>query len=126
MKALTLKQKAKKKAFDIATLAYVGAMSGLAPVFAGETDGGLNITGVTINDSGNTADTFVASLAGIVMKVAQYGGVVLMLWGAVMFGFAIKNDEPESKQKALMCAIAGVVLFFLRSILQGAGIITTT
>lgn len=40
-----------------------------------------------------------------------------------MLGLALKNDEPESKQKAIMVIVSGVVLFGLLTILKAAGII---
>ena len=70
------------------------------------------------------AGTVVSNVIGIILLYAQYIGSALLVWGLVMFAMAVKSDEPESKQKALATAIAGIIAMTLRSILKGAGIIS--
>ena len=95
------------------------AFAASLPVYADTT-----VEAVQLNRNNVDADTMVGQVLGIIMLVAQFAGGAMLLWGLVMFGLAIKNDEPESKQKALLCCIAGIVLLSLRAILKAAGIIS--
>ena len=90
--------------------------SNTMPVFA-------EIPDVHVPASSSTTD-LVGEMGGLMLKIAEYGGTVVMLWGAVMFAFSLKNDDPDSKQRGLMCFVTGIVLFFLRGFLVGAGVIT--
>ena len=81
------------------------------------------MSGVTVT-AGTDAGTVVSNVLGIILLYAQYIGAALLIWGLVMFAMAVKSDEPESKQKALATAIAGIIAMTLRSILKGAGIIS--
>lgn len=109
-------QNVKKKAAYIAATAYTTAA--MAPVRAETT-----VEKVELNNQNVDADTIVGQLMGIVLLVATFAGGVLLLWGFVMFALSVKNDEPESKQKAFLCIISGAVLLSLRMILKAAGII---
>lgn len=73
--------------------------------------------------SATDAGTVVSNVIGIILLYAQYIGAALLVWGLVMFAMAVKSDEPESKQKALATAIAGIIAMTLRSILRAAKII---
>lgn len=83
----------------------------------------MTVETVTIN-SGLTAENAYGKILGIIMGVASWVGGAILIWGLVMFGLAIKNDEPESKQKALMCTFGGLVLVCLKTILTTAGILS--
>lgn len=94
-----------------------------APVrAAGTEDAGTEVSAVTIKEGAN-AGTVVSNVLGIILLYAQYIGAALLIWGLVMFAMAVKSDEPESKQKALATAIAGIIAMTLRSILRAAKII---
>ena len=103
----------------------VMAMAYNAPVYASKsaTGSGTEVSGVTVT-AGTDAGTVVSNVLGIILLYAQYIGAALLIWGLVMFAMAVKSDEPESKQKALATAIAGIMAMTLRSILKGAGIIS--
>ena len=103
----------------------VMAMAYNAPVYASKsaTGSGTEVSGVTVT-AGTDAGTVVSNVLGIILLYAQYIGAALLIWGLVMFAMSVKSDEPESKQKALATAIAGIIAMTLRSILKGAGIIS--
>ena len=82
----------------------------------------MTVESVTVSSNLN-AQTAYGKILGIIMLVATWVGGAILLWGLVMFGLAIKNDEPESKQKALMCTFGGLVLVCLKTILVAAGLI---
>ena len=82
----------------------------------------MEVESVTINEGLEASDAY-GKILGIIMGVATWVGGAILIWGLVMFGLAIKNDEPESKQKALMCTFGGLVLVCLKTILTSAGIL---
>lgn len=93
----------------------------MMPVYAADS---ADTTVDTITIADGDANTIIGKVLGIIMMIAKFVGSAMFLWGIVMFALSIKNDEPESKQKALMTAFAGVVLFALKEILSAAGIIS--
>lgn len=97
----------------------VMAMAYNAPVHAAGTDE----VSPAVPVEGVNAGTVVSNVLGIILLYAQYIGSALLIWGLVMFAMAVKSDEPESKQKALATAIAGIIAMTLRSILRAAKII---
>lgn len=106
------------KTSTMCAAASIGMLQYMVPVNAK-----TSITPATVHYSADS-DTIVNSVIGIILKVAQFIGAAMLIWGLVMFGLAIKNDEPDSKQKALMTTFAGVILIGLRTILQTAKIIS--
>lgn len=96
-------------------------MMGMAPVHA--TGGAEDIPSVTVNTDAGTTEIF-GRLLGMVIWIARFIGAFLLLWGIVMFALALKNDEPESKTKAIMAFASGAVLIGLQAILTAAGIIS--
>lgn len=121
MKALsTITNKTQRAAGLASAYINMALLSMTMPVHA---DGaGTTIEPVQIGASADDPDTIIGSVLGIILFATRYIGAALIIWGLVMFGLSIKNDEPESKQKALMTTFAGVVVFSLKWILQTAGI----
>ena len=88
----------------------------------GETS--LPVSGVSVNtDLSGGMTGAVSNIISVVLSFAMYIGIALGVWGGVMFGLAVKNEEPESKQKALMTLIAGIVLMGLKSLMTAIGFI---
>lgn len=48
-------------------------------------------------------------------------GIVVAFVGAVMFGFSIKSDDPEGKQRGLMTMVAGFIVFAITKSLNMFG-----
>lgn len=42
--------------------------------------------------------------------IGRIGGVIALV-GAVMFGFAMKSEDPEGKQRAVTTMVSGVIVF---------------
>ena len=119
MKALsTITNKTQRAAGLASAYINMALLSMTMPVHAD----GATIEPVQIGASAENPDTIIGSVLGIILFATRYIGAALIIWGLVMFGLSIKNDEPESKQKALMTTFAGVVVFSLKWILQTAGI----
>lgn len=83
---------------------------------------GLSVDTITVNET--DADTLLGQVIGIIMLVPRFIGAAMLIWGFIMFAMSIRNDEPESKQKALLTVFSGLILFFLKEILSAAGIIS--
>lgn len=84
----------------------------------------IEIESVTIQDgAAEDPDKLIGSALGLVMMFAQWIGGFLIVYGAFMLFLAMKNEEPESKSKAIMTMGCGIGLFCLKPILVGAGII---
>ena len=114
--AVKISERAKYVILSAATVFY------MAPVHA-TNEGAFEFDQVTIND-GMNIDSVFSSILGIMFAMARYIGIALFAWGTVMFFIAMKNDEPESKSKAIMTLVAGAALFSITWILSAAGIIT--
>jgi len=120
MKALsTITNKTQHAAGLASAYINMALLSMMMPVHA---EDGVKIEGVKIGSEGNNPETIIESVLGIILFATHYIGAALIIWGLVMFGLSIKNDEPESKQKALMTTFAGVIVFSLKWILEKAGI----
>lgn len=120
MKALsTITNKTQRAAGLASAYINMALLSMMMPVHA---ENGVTIEKVKIGAEGDNPETIIDSVLGIILFATRYIGAALIIWGLVMFGLSIKNDEPESKQKALMTTFAGVVVFSLKWILQAAGI----
>ena len=113
-----------KKVSDKVTAAALSGvlMMEMAPVYATRT-ASEDIPSITINTDAGTTEIF-SRLLGMVIWIARFIGAFLLLWGIVMFALALKNDEPESKTKAIMAFASGAVLLGLQAILTAAGIIS--
>lgn len=129
MKALsTITNKTQRAAGLASAYINMALLSMMMPVHAGNdaengvTKNGVTIEKVKIGAEGDNPDAIIGSVLGIILFATKYIGAALIIWGLVMFGLSIKNDEPESKQKALMTTFAGVIVFSLKWILQTAGI----
>ena len=76
----------------------------IQPIHAHAEEGGNNGNG-----GGNTADSSFKTVIEFFVKwIGRIGGVVAFV-GAVMFALAIKNNDAEAKQSALLTMIAGFV-----------------
>ena len=75
----------------------------------------LNIQPVSIGPDVSVQGT-ANMILGLILTVTTFIGGAMAIWGMVMFGLALKNDEPDSKQKALMTIFAGIVVLGLKSI----------
>lgn len=112
--------KAKTAAAGMA-LGIMNAMY-MAPVYA-TNSGNKTIESVSVSSDAD-ADKLIGSALGLVLMFAQWIGGFLIVYGAFMLFLAMKNEEPESKSKAIMTMGCGIGLFALKTILVQAGIIS--
>ena len=88
------------------TIALIHA--GIIPTFAGPT---------AVNP-----DEMVGNLIGIVCSIFTYIGILLLVWGIGQLVLAFKNEDADSKSRAMMLLIASVVLMSVRTIITNLGL----
>ena len=89
-----------------ASMLAVGAAAGLVPtVYATATEG-----------TENTMNQVMGNVLNVVFTVFKYIGVVLALWGAGALIMAFKNEDADSKSRAIMSLVVGVALVALKSL----------
>lgn len=89
-----------------AATAAVGTFATMAPiVFAG---GGID----------DTANAMVAQLIGIICTIFMYIGILLAVWAVGSLVLAFKNEDADSKSRAMMLLIVSIVLICLRPVVR--------
>ena len=91
------------------------------PVYAGGT-----ITSpdkVTMNGSANADDVF-GKTAGVVLAMVKWAGVIMAIMGFVKLVIAINNDQADQIKGSVMMIMSGLVMFFLKDVLKGVGIVS--
>ena len=64
----------------------------------------------------NAADGALIKIINVVFKIFQYIGVVLALWGAGSLIMAFKNEDADSKTRAIMSLVVGISLIALKAL----------
>lgn len=82
-------------------------MSTAVSAFAASNGGG---GGGTISNEGD--DAFFALVGFFCTWIGRIGLLVAFI-GGIMFGFAIKNDEADQKQRGIMTLAAGFIVYAL-------------
>ena len=125
-----VKGKVKERVQYLSAVATLAATNVMFPLYAEGEAGANGGWGSKVSINGNFVNTSIKSIMGsvigVIITVAQYLGLLLAIWGLVMFGLAMKNEDAESKNKALMAVIAGVVLISIKFVLQAVGFIGAT
>ena len=60
------------------------------------------------------AKTAVKGIIDMVFQIFQYIGVILALWGVGALVLAFKNEDADSKSRAIMSLVVGVCLVGLK------------
>lgn len=89
-----------------------------ASAFADDTSGG---GGGGSGEAEAMFDNVVVFFADWIGRV----GLVVAFVGAVMFGFSVKSDDPEGKQRGLTTMVAGFIVFAVTKSLNLFGITTS-
>lgn len=61
----------------------------------------------------------IISLIGLVFKII---GGILTIWGAGQLILAFKNEDADSKSRAIMCLVCGLALFAFPTVMKSLGI----
>lgn len=109
----------------VGTAMMTAAAYSTSPVFAadpGTTSGSMNVPTVNIDSVGSDPTALVGKALGLVFVFSKWIGAFLMIWGAFMLFNAMKNDEAESKSRAIMTLAAGAGLVALQTIMAAVGV----
>ena len=110
---MSLIRSIKNKFLALGSLGVVGA--GLMPVAYAEESSNPFEVSVTDNTA---ADNVVRAIVGVVASIFRYIGIILLAWGIGMLVLAFKNEDADSKTKAIMLIIVSIVLIALKTFLN--------
>lgn len=65
------------------------------------------------------ADEVVGKILGFVCTIFRYIGIILLAWGIGQLVLAFKNEDADSKSRAIMLIIVSIVLVALEPSLKG-------
>lgn len=74
---------------------------------------------VPVMADGPQARTMINSIVATIAQIGQYVGAALLAQGIFQLVMAFKDDNPDSKSKAIMFIMSAILLFGMKSILQG-------
>lgn len=109
-----LNAKRKRLAFRV-TMMMATMMLTASSAFADDTSGGGGSS-----EAEAMFDKTIVFFADWIGRV----GLVVAFVGAVMFGFSVKSDDPEGKQRGLTTMVAGFIVFAVTKSLNLFGIET--
>ena len=63
-------------------------------------------------------DAIISEIIGIITKIAGYIGLFLLVWSVVMLVLALKNEDADSKSRAVMLIAVSIALILLGTLLE--------
>lgn len=66
-----------------------------------------------------SAESIIGKVLGIVMDIFMYIGIVLLVWSIGMLILAFKNEDADSKTRAIMLLIVSIALIGLKPLVNG-------
>ena len=73
----------------------------------------------------DAGDAIINAVLDIILKMALYIGIILLAWSVVMLVLALKNEDADSKSRAIMLIAVSIALIgvggFLDEVLKAAG-----
>ena len=63
-----------------------------------------------------TAEGLIANIVGVIFTIAGYIGILLFVWGVIMLVLAIRNEDGDSKSRAVLFIIVAIVLITLGAV----------
>ena len=68
------------------------------------------------------AETLVTNLLGYVFAIFKYIGWLLLAWGIGQLVLAFKNEDADSKSRAMMLLVVAIILTSIGTIFNGLSI----
>ena len=79
---------------------------------------GVCITPLVFATNGDlTTSGLILKLLGVIFKIAGFIGILLLVWGIIMLALAIRNEDGDSKSKAVLFIVVAIVTTTLGFIL---------
>lgn len=60
----------------------------------------------------------IGDLLNVIFQIVQYAGVILLVWGVVIMVLAIRNEDADSKTRAIMFILSAIVLMCLKPLFR--------
>ena len=79
--------------------------------------------GITIKTDEVNTDNLMAQIITWMLKIVQYVGIGILVWGVVEIVLSFTQDMPDKKIKGITLAFAGAVCIGLRAVLVTLGVI---
>lgn len=70
-------------------------------------------SGVKVNET-----KLFDNVLGVIYKIFRYIGILLLAWSIGMLVLAFKNEDADSKSRAMMMAVVSIVLVGIPSIIN--------
>lgn len=70
------------------------------------------------------ADEVIERFITQILDIFKYVGVIMAIWGAVQLIQAFRNEDADSKSRAIMVLVSAIFLMGIKSVLQGVGILS--
>ncbi len=77
-----------------------------------------NIAPVAYAVGDTTSNKIVVQILNVVENIAFYIGLILLAWSIVMLVLAFKNEDADSKSRAIMLIVVSVVLIGIKLLLK--------
>ena len=74
---------------------------------------------MALADTSSTASDLISKVLGVICDIFLGIGVLLLAWSVGMLFLAFKNDDADSKSRAMMMMIVSIVLIAFKTILKG-------
>lgn len=74
---------------------------------------------LALADTSSTASDLISKVLGVICDIFLGIGVLLLAWSVGMLFLAFKNDDADSKSRAMMMMIVSIVLIAFKTILDG-------
>ncbi len=104
--------------------AYVTGMFLQMPIMVYADDAPkIGDTEVTVNPDVDAGQMF-GKIAGLVLDVARFAGVILAIMGVVKLVVALNNDQADQIKGSVMMIFSGIVMVALKTILITMGLIS--
>lgn len=65
-----------------------------------------------------TGDAVVNAILDVILKMAFYIGIILLAWSVVMLVLALKNEDADSKSRAIMLIAVSIALIGVGGLLK--------
>ena len=70
------------------------------------------------NPVDKTADGIMGTIVGYVCSIFRYIGILLLAWSIGMLVLAFKNEDADSKSRAMMMLVVSIILICLKTVVS--------
>ena len=69
-----------------------------------------------------TEDALIKNVLNVIFNIFRYIGILLLAWSIGMLVLAFKNEDADSKSRAIMMIVVSVVLIGIKTVFTGLNI----